>query len=103
TFLPFSLLENIDNYNRDFFVSYTTPLGENAHAGVSFVKSYYNNPVNFIENFGGSIFAEDLFPSADTQSTNELRVFIGGNTSPKTSLDLSGYFVRGTFHTQDLL
>jgi outer membrane receptor protein involved in Fe transport len=90
--------------NRDVLANYTTSLGQNFHAGFSLVKSYYDTPCNlsFNANFGGFLFSENLVtPSAISETTNEYRLFIGGNLSNKTSLDLSGYFVNASYHIPD--
>jgi len=85
--------------NRDLLVSYVTPLGTNLHAGASFVKSYYDNPYTFYENIPEYDYSCVLStPSAISQTTNEMRVFVGGNLSEKTSLDLSMYFVNANYH-----
>jgi hypothetical protein len=86
--------------NRDLLVSYVTTLGTNFHAGASFVKSYYDNPSAGFYNY--PLYGEDdsttSTPSAISQTTNEMRFFIGGNLSEKTSLDLSMYFVNANYH-----
>jgi outer membrane receptor protein involved in Fe transport len=86
------------NNNRDLLLSYATPLGENSHAGVSFVKSYYNTPYQHFCDYAGVYFDNSATPSAISQTTNELRVFVGGNPSEKMSLDLSTYFVNANYH-----
>ena len=85
--------------NRDLSLSYVTPLGANFHAGASFVKSYYDDPPEMLNipefvlyNYTAST------PSAISQTTNEMRFFVGGNLSEKTSLDLSMYFANANYH-----
>jgi len=87
--------------NRDLLLSYATPLGENLHAGVSFVKSMYNEGA--WESYAGPGYGGFLCIAAipESQTTNELRLFVGGNPSAKTSLDLSGYFVNASYHVPD--
>jgi outer membrane receptor protein involved in Fe transport len=81
-------------------LSYATPIGENVHVGASFVKSYYNNPSQFEETYDGFVFPVAL-PSGISETTNEARVFIGGNPSEKTSIELAGYFVNLDYHVPD--
>jgi len=98
TFTPLSALSSDGNDNRDLLLSYTTPLGENFHAGASFVKSYYNIPGNSLCIFNGIPISSSATPSAISQTTNEFRLFVGGNPSEKTSLDLSMYLVNADYH-----
>jgi len=86
--------------NRDTLLSYATPLGENMHAGASFVTSYYNIPTQIFEKFSFSPNPTILNCglTEDSETTNEVRVFIGGSPTPKTSLDLSMYFVNAHYH-----
>lgn len=87
--------------NRDLLLSYTTPLGENLQAGASFVKSYYDIPTQQIIGEGGTVFVNTVQPTAISQTTNELRFFIGGEPSAKTSVDLSMYFANANYHVPD--
>jgi len=106
TFSPSTVNEAFGSFNRDLLLSYATPLGENFHAGVSFVKSYYDMP-GYYNNYGYGSTPTDLdqysyyYPSDESEATNELRVFVGGNLSDKTTLDLSGYFVNADYHILD--
>jgi len=101
TGLPLSYSFSTSSSNRDFLLSYDTTLGENFHTGVSFVKSYYNIPIEFPYQCGSFTFNLISIPSAVSQTTNEMRFFVGGNPSEKTSLDLSMYFVNANYHVQD--
>ena len=91
TVTPYPSSFYFDEYthNRDMLLSYQTPFGENYHAGFSYVKSYYNTPT--------STYFQNL-PSGISETTNEMRLFVGGDLSPKTSVDLTGYFVRPDYH-----
>jgi len=104
TYSPYSLYGTIVSNNRDLLLSYATPLSENFHAGASFVKSMYNNGGIFAYYYGdpydcGASFV--TYPLADTQTTDELRFFIGGNPSDKTSFDLSMYATTANYHVQN--
>jgi outer membrane receptor protein involved in Fe transport len=92
-----------ESNNRDLLFSYATPFGENFHAGVSFVRSYYNMPSQNNVTIGDpcNIIFLDPFSSAISQTTNEERIFVGGNLSGKTSLDLSMYFANVDYHVPD--
>lgn len=79
--------------NRDQMMSYATPLGDYAHAGLSFVKSSYTVPLTV----NGAVSV----PDAVSLTTRETRFSIGGNPSNKSSLDLSMYFVRANYHVQN--
>jgi len=89
--------------NRDLLLNYTQPLGEKFHIGVSFVKSYYDTPTEttFACPLYGLPQTTSSTPSAISQTTNELRLFVGGNLSEKTSLDLSMYFANADYHVPD--
>jgi outer membrane receptor protein involved in Fe transport len=89
--------------NRDLLVSYVTPLGANFHAGASFVKSYYDSPETVFENYPiyGLNDVSCSVPSAISQTTNEMRIFAGGNLSEKTSLDISMYVANANYHLPD--
>jgi outer membrane receptor protein involved in Fe transport len=89
--------------NRDLLFSYVTPLGASFHAGVSFVKSYYDNPETTLENIPiyGIDDSTSYTPAAISQTTNEMRFFVGGNLSEKISLDLSMYVVNANYHVPD--
>jgi len=45
--------ETFGSNNRDYLLSYAMPLGENFHAGISFVKSYYDIP-GYYNQYSGS-------------------------------------------------
>jgi len=97
-------ISSSDSNNRDFLASYSTPLGENFHVGASFVKSYYNAPCFLNEQYvyyGTPGTYNAAIPSADSQTTNEARIVVGGNLSEKTSLDLSMYATTANYHVQD--
>jgi len=96
-----SEFSNFDSNNRDLLFSYATPLGENIHAGVSFVQSYYNFPQSIYCIYLGTVFPPFATPSAVSQTTNEFRIFVGGTPSEKTSLDLSMYFANADYHVQN--
>lgn len=90
--------------NRDLLLSYATPLGDNLHAGVSFVKSFYNSEDFFVCNYGAPYnfsFSQQTASLNNTQTTDELRFFVGGNPSEKTSLDLSMYIAGADYHVQN--
>jgi len=100
TFSPESLITRDTSNNRDLLLSYSTSLGSNFHAGVSFVKSYYDVP--YVLSLATSFFTiTNSLPSAVSNTTNEFRVFAGGNFSDKTSLDLSMYFANTNYHVQN--
>jgi len=88
------------SYNRDWLVSYATPIGDYIHTGASFVKSYYNIPQFLYETIGPPLSTTvSLYTSgAISQTTNELRLFVGGNPTPKTSLDVSMYLTNAAYH-----
>lgn len=89
--------------NRDLLFSYSSPIGSSMRGGVSFVPSYYDIPnqndffLGKPYGFGGS----SGVPPDVSQTTDELRVFLGGTPSQRTSLDLSGYFVSSSYHVQN--
>jgi outer membrane receptor protein involved in Fe transport len=90
--------------NRDLLFEYATPLGDNVRVGASFVNSYYDIPTqSFVAISSPAVNSITATPSDVAESTNELRVFAGGNPSSKTSLDLSGYFVRVGYHVANPL
>jgi len=97
---PFIVDATTSTANRDIAVSYTTPLGENMHAAVSYVSSYYNNPCSTYQLVG-------TFPltfgtsSSNYEMTREMRLLVGGNPTNKTSIDLSMYFVNVGYHVQN--
>jgi outer membrane receptor protein involved in Fe transport len=103
TFQPIYVDSENPSNNRDLLLGYATPLGQASHVGVSFVKSYYNTPDYFFVSFGppSSFTSSTTIPSGVSQTTNETRVFVGGNPSAQTSLDLSWYFVGATYHLQN--
>ena len=103
TYIPISGFADLQSNNRDFLVSYAAPLGENLHIGASFVKSYYDVPYQNCLQLGSpfNFSVSGAFPSSVSQTTNEVRIFIGGNPSRKTSLDLSGYFTDANYHVQN--
>lgn len=90
--------------NRDLLASYAYPIGNNFSSGISFVNSYYDNPQWFGEIYGGSVIFP-LYPaytsSDESQTTNETRLFIGGDLSPHASLELAEYLVDVNYHVQD--
>jgi len=100
TYLPCEFIESQWSDNRDLSLNYTTPLGENFRGGVSFVQSYYNIPRIGDDNFGGFPYTYSTPPDV-SQTTNELRIFVGDNPSQKTSLDLSMYFANADYHVQN--
>jgi len=100
TYTPIGLDTRQQSNNRDLLVGYSTPIGENFHAGTSFVKSYYDIPSQQSFQFGSFLGGNSL-PSSVSQATNEFRLFIGGNLSARTSLDLSAYFVNADYHVQN--
>jgi hypothetical protein len=77
TYGPCSIGYAYSSNNRDFLLSYAMPLGENLHAGASFVRSYYNAPQHDAFDLGG-FTGSGSTPSAVSETTNEFRVFIGG-------------------------
>lgn len=98
TFPSLGSISSGQTNNRDLLLSYATPLGENLHAGASFVRSYYNMPQSSNCTFDGFPGFSQAVPAGISQTTDELRLFIGGTPSSKTSLDLSGYFVNANYH-----
>jgi len=84
--------------NRDLLLSYTTLLGSDVHGGASYVQSYYNIPAQTLYSIPGVYSFSSSTPSAISQTTNELRVFFGGNPSEKTALDFSMYFTNANYH-----
>jgi hypothetical protein len=91
--------------NRDLFGSYTTPLGNSARAGISFVASYYDTPSASRSYLGYPYFLHftSSVPSADSQTTNEVRFFVGADPSDQTSLDLSVYSMNADYHVTNPL
>jgi len=100
TYDAFNESQKLWSTNRDFLLSYATPLGANLHAGASYVTSSYTMPCEFFEQFGSFTFG-GFTPSDISQMTREMRFFVGGNPSEKTSLDLSMYFANANYHVQD--
>jgi hypothetical protein len=99
-------LYNQDNYtnNRDYLLSYSTPIGDYLHAGASFVTSLYNVPsqISISGSYSGYKYSYSFgTQGANLQVTNETRFFVGGYPSPKTSLDLSWYLTNANYHVQN--
>lgn len=92
--------DSLTSKNRDLSLNFVDPLGEKLHAGISFVRSYYDTPSQDYSDYAGCISLTDL-PSAVSETSNELRLFVGGSPSMKTSLDLSAYFVNADYHVQN--
>jgi len=91
--------------NRDLLGSYTTPLGNSVRAGLSFVASYYDTPSSESGYLGYPYFYRfsSVFPSANSQTTNEVRLFVGADPSDQTSLDLSVYTMNADYHVTNPL
>ncbi len=85
--------------NRDLSVSYATPLGESARATVSYVHSYYDNPLALSEEYDGIDYS--VPPQSNFVTTDEVRIGFGVNPTARTSLDLSGYLIDARFHVTD--
>jgi len=100
TYSSISAISRDASNNRDLLLNYATSLGDNFHAGASFVRSYYDEPYTSIFNLGFFSFTGG-FPSSVSNTTNEFRIFAGGNFSEKTSLDLSMYFANANYHVQN--
>jgi len=87
--------------SRDVLMSYETLIGDYFHVGASYVKSYYNdsNP-NITEVVGPpvNLNVSATTPDALSEGTNEFRLFLGGNPSSKTTLDLSMYLANVNYH-----
>jgi len=96
TYSGFNEVISEGSNNRDLLLEYTTPLGGNLRAGASFVRSYYDTPCSF--TYSTSSFSLIGSYSSASQTTNELRVFVGATPSDKTSIDLSEYFVNAGYH-----
>ena len=84
--------------NRDLLMSYETPIGENFHAGLSYVKSYYDVPSSNKSLQNDVQTSVTVVTPDSSQGTGEGRVFVGGNVTPKTSVDLSMYFANANYH-----
>lgn len=91
-------------FNRDLLLSYETPIGAHARAGVSVVKSTYDDPDEFAENYAGTTIFSLLPPNppaAVSQTTSETRLFVGLTPTPHTSLELAEYVVHANYHVQN--
>lgn len=103
TYTPLHIDDDVQSFNRDLLLSYATPVGKYVQSGVSFVKSYYDTPSLFFAAFGNPLNfnSSSVTPPDDSQGTNELRLFVGGQPSTRTSVDLSWYFVSANYHVQN--
>jgi len=88
--------------NRDILASYATQIGSSSSIGVSFVKSYYDNPSSFnLYSDGAPIFS--FSQTADVaETTTETRVHFDSDVSDKLALGLSWYFAHGAYHVPGL-
>jgi len=99
-FAPCSVNDDQWTNNRDFLASYAMQVGSESNVGISYVTSYYNSPYWIAQFFGGSSYPGSQ-PTADSETTNEVRIHAGTEVSDKLSLDASWYFARGSYHLQN--
>ena len=97
TFSPNFQNGDLRSGNRDLLMSVAQQIGSASSAGISYVTSYYNNPVVTNFDFGGFVGSISQPPSV-SETTNELRLNASSNISDKFSLDLSWYFAQGAYH-----
>jgi len=83
--------------NRDLLVSYARQMGSKSTLGISYVKSYYNDPE--ASSYISSTFVDSFdAASAVSEATDEWRLQGSTQISDKLSLDASWYVARGGYH-----
>jgi len=100
TFPTCIFTQNYNANNRDLLASYATQVGSSSHIGVSYVTSYYNAPYEYSYDAQGCLGSVSQL-SANSVTTNEIRLNAGTEVSNKLSLDASWYFARGSYHVQN--
>lgn len=103
TFPSVFITEQFGSKNRDQLASYDTQIGPDAHAGVSFTKTYYDTATYVPLSFDGSPIeiACNVNP-ANSSTLNEYRFNAGGDIGDRVSIDGTWYFAHDDFHTQTL-
>jgi len=86
--------------NRDLLASYAVQVGTTSSLGVSYVRSYYNEPYE-CEGLFGTFSSSGGRANAVSETTDEIRFHAGTEISDKLSLDASWYIASGSFHVQD--
>jgi len=83
--------------NRDLLFSYELPIGSSFTTGISYVTSYYNDAGGYSYVYAG-FPAANYTPPSTAETTDEVRLHVGGDVSDKLSLDFSWYFATGSYH-----
>jgi len=97
TFSSLSFNEQLRANSRDLLVSYASQVGSTSDIGISYVTSYYDDPITY--NYGGFFIGSEAI--GDSAATREIRIHAGNKLSDRLSLDASWYFANGSYHVQN--
>jgi outer membrane receptor protein involved in Fe transport len=100
TFSPVSVYEGFRSNNRDLLGSYASQIGSKTSADISYVMSYYNRPLT-ANILAGTTPISFGSPSANSESTRELRLHAAMELTDKLALELSWFSALGTYHVQN--
>ncbi|HEX4014226.1 MAG TPA: TonB-dependent receptor [Candidatus Cybelea sp.] len=101
TVTPFALIGNQFTHDHAYTLGYQYGPDEGFHAGLDYVQSVYDTPIDYTFVSGSFVSKTTYYPQTNFQETQEYRLRVGGPVAPRVDTDLSVYFTNDRYHVQN--